>query len=121
MIKVNTSPSEQIVNSSKKEISIVDKEGRTLVLCEPTWFARANFLGAISGDKASNNAYLSVVSPLIYLVSINKQPVIITKQLDIDGYLKQLGNAGFEAIGNAMLEHFSSDSSLDEEKEKIKK
>lgn len=121
MIKVNKTPSDQIVNASKKEVAVIDKEGRTLVLCEPSWFTRAGFLGAISGEKASNNAYLNIVSPLAYLVSIDKQPVVITKQLDIDGYLKQLGNSGFEAIGNAMIDYFSSNSSLDEEKEKIKK
>lgn len=121
MITLNKTPSEQIIDSSKKEVSVVDSKGRTLVLCEPSWFSRANFLGAIDADKSTKTAYLNMVSMLMYVVSIDKRPVVIKKQLDIDGYLKELDNAGFEAIGNTFLEHFSQGSDLDEEKEKIKK
>lgn len=119
-LKVNDTPSEQVVAQARAEVSTEDALGRKITLRKPGVLAQYRLIEAI-GDSASNRVYLAMVMPLNYVASIDGDPVEIpTTKRQIEALIQRLGDEGVDSVIAGVNAHFGIVDPEDEQ-ESLKK
>lgn len=119
-LKVNDTPSAQVVAQAKAEITINDEQGRSIVLRKPPILAQYRIVEAM-GDSAKNQVYMAMVMPIIFVSSIDGDGVELpTTKRQIEALIQRLDEHGISAITKAIEEHFGAQDP-EAEKESLKK
>jgi hypothetical protein len=83
---------------------IVDKQGRTLTIQDPTimWESR---LVRMLGESASNAAYMTAYAlPAVMVVDIDGEPIPFpSNQIQLDSLIQQLGREGMGAVMDHLI------------------
>ena len=79
--------------------SVVDATGRRIVLRKPSILQQFNVLLAVGPDASANQAYMTVVTPILWVREIDgeKIPFPATK-LQLDGIIQRLDEPGVAAV-----------------------
>lgn len=101
-------------------VTITDKRGRVIVLRRPGVLAQYRLIEALGNEAASNQTYVGMVLPLLYVESIDRSPAPTASKRQIEALIERLGDEGIEAVGNGVIEHFGR-RSPDEERAELKK
>jgi hypothetical protein len=97
-------PSAMIVKQPTQQSSVVDSEGRTIVLCAPKPLQRLRFASAM-GEDSANQLWSSMVAPLMYVVSIDGNAVSVPlSKREIEALFQRLDDHGLEAISAGVRE-----------------
>ncbi len=108
-------PAADLVAKAVQEHTVTDNLGRDIVLRKPGVLAQYNIV-KIVGQASSNEVYMAMVMPLIYVASINGEKVPTPKsQLEIDALIQRLDEEGIEAVMKGVEENFTP-----QDKEKTK-
>jgi hypothetical protein len=109
-------PSQQVVAQATNEVSVQDSAGRTIVLRKPNPLTKLRFIDAM-GESSSNKLWAGTVWPLMYVVSIDGQPVPAPAQkAQIEALYQRLDEHGYEAVSTAHEQHFApKDDAVDED------
>jgi hypothetical protein len=98
MADSNSSPSAEIIKAAKAETAITDSTGRVIMLRKPGVLAQYRLIEAI-GASSSNDRYVSMCLPLIYVGSINGDPVMgLSRKSEVEALIQQLGDEGIAAV-----------------------
>jgi hypothetical protein len=117
--------SQEILDEYKKEVVVIDKAGRKIILKKPRLSKVQRFIG-LTGDKVGrelkNILFFVSSAPVPYIYSIDDYiaPPLET-QSEIDELYDILDDYGLEAVQQAYNENFSKIKSEEEMKEDIKK
>lgn len=96
--KITISPSEEIVKAAKAETTVTDALGRTITLKKPGVLAQYRLIEAL-GSSASNDRYVSMVLPLIYVSAIDGDAVLsLTRKSEIEALVQRLAEEGIAAV-----------------------
>jgi hypothetical protein len=112
-------PTIEIIQQSKKEYTVKDSLGRTIVVQRPSWLKQCNFMKAL-GDRNVNDAYMQAISTLMFVKSLNGIPITLNNDLEIDKWLNELDFEGKVAVEKCLVESFKMPSQ-EEAKDEIKK
>lgn len=105
-VKVTLKPSQEIVAQVNAEIVITDSSGRVITMKKPGALAQYRLIEAL-GDTAKNQTYMSMVLPLIYVVSIDDSAVFQpTTKAQVEALIQRLEEAGIEAVMKCVQEKF---------------
>jgi hypothetical protein len=105
-LKVNDTPSEQVVAQAKAEVTITDEQGRSIVLRKPPILAEYRIVEAM-GDSAMNAVYHAMVAPLIFVSSINGDEVELpTTKRQIEALIQRLDHDGIKAVNKSVQENW---------------
>lgn len=114
-VEVSAQPSEQAVKMRVSEATVTDPAGRIIKLKRPGVLAQYRLIEML-GDSASNQAYLSLVAPLAYVVRIDDAPVLIATKKQLEALIQQLDEDGIAAVMAGVKEHFgATDPAADRE------
>jgi hypothetical protein len=106
---------------STQEVVVIDSIGRQITLKKPGLLAQFQIVEAAGPEAAENRVYMSMILPLIYVVSIDGLPVPPPRRKsEIDALIQRLEDHGFLALRNGLEEHFADQSELDDKKAKVK-
>lgn len=112
-------PTEQILKEKNKIITISDSRGRKIKLKKPNILHTFNLVRMVGGDDALNQAYMSMILPLLYITEIDDLPVFLSNKSELDALIQRLDDEGIAAVNNAVIENFIEKPA--DEKEEIKK
>lgn len=113
-------PSDQIIKKAAAEVSVTDERGRVIKLKKPGVLAQYRLV-EILADSARNEVYMGMVLPLIYVVSIDDEPVFQpSRKSEVEALIQQLDEDGIAAIMAGVQENFGR-IDPDKEKEALKK
>lgn len=88
---------------SPQGMEIEDLTGQRIQVRKPSPVAIFNLVAAV-GDRAANQAYMAMVSPLLTVASINGEPVAaITTMQQLETLIERLGHAGVQAVTSVVL------------------
>lgn len=119
-VKVNETPSAQVVAQAKAEVTIKDDQGRTIVLRKPPILTQYRIVEAM-GDSAKNPVYMAMVMPIIFVSSIDGDGVELpTTKRQIEALIQRLDEHGMSAVTKGLEEHFGAQDP-EAEKESLKK
>jgi hypothetical protein len=91
------SPSAQLVKQALKEEVVVDERGRKLTMRKPGVLAQYRLAEAL-GELASNQTYMQMCNPLMYLAAIDGDPVVLpSSKLQVEALIQQLDDDGLAA------------------------
>lgn len=110
------SPSAEIVYDNFKPFTVVDERGRTFTCAKPALLRDLNFI-EMMGDTAKNIVYMSMVSPLKWIQSIDGDPVTFRTRREWDALVKVVDNDGLNALFIAFLQRGIIQLPKDEEGE----
>ena len=96
-MKVEITPSEQLVKAAQSEIVIVDARGRNIRLRKPGVLAQFRLVEAL-GESASNSVYMSMIIPLVYVAEIDGDPVRTGSKREIEALIQRLDEDGVTAV-----------------------
>jgi hypothetical protein len=104
-VKIDSSPSQQLVDKAKAEAEVTDARGRVLVLRKPGVLAQYRLVEML-GESASNQVYMAMVLPLIYVATIDADPVVVQNKRHIDALIQRLDEDGIQCVMEAVQKHF---------------
>lgn len=95
-------PSEAIIKQTGQTVSIEDGEGRTITLRLPKPLQRLRFIDAM-GESSSNTLWAGTVAPLMYVGSIDGDPISVpvTKR-EIEALYQRLDEHGIDAANEGI-------------------
>lgn len=106
-VKLEVKPSDEIVAAAKQEAEIIDARARVIKLKKPGVLAQYRLVETL-GDSASNQVYMGMVLPLIYIASIDGVPTNARNKMQIEALIQQLDEDGIKAVMEGVQEHFGS-------------
>jgi predicted ATPase len=119
-VNMDETPSAQLVAEAKKRATVTDKTGREIVLEKPSVLMQMRFIKAM-GEAASNQAYMSIATPVTCVREIDGLPVSFpTSEREFEALLQRLDEAGMEAVMTGFVENFGA-ANVEEEKIAVKK
>lgn len=104
-VKVDVKPSEDIVKA--QEFDVIDAKARVIKLRRPGSLAQYRLVEAI-GDAASNQTYMGMVLPLIYIASIDGEPVTTRSKAQVEALIQRLDDDGIKAVMEGVQANFGS-------------
>ena len=106
-VKVELTPSADLVNNARAPVTVTDAKGRAIVLRKPGVLAQYRLVETL-GASASNEVYMSMVLPLIYIESIDGDVVSTAKRLQIDALIQRLDEEGIKAVMEGVQANFGA-------------
>jgi hypothetical protein len=106
--EMQESPSAAVMKSANAEHVVFDSRGRAITLKKPGVLAQFKIV-EILGDTASNQTFMGMVFPTLYVAAIDGDPVSRpTKRAELDALIQRLDEEGIEAIMKGVPEHFGA-------------
>lgn len=104
--KVDITPSAELVAKAQAEQQVTDSTGRVISLRKPGILAQYRLVDAM-GASASNQAYMAMVLPLLFVSAINddRVPTPCTKR-EVEALIQRLDEAGIGAVMEGVQQHF---------------
>lgn len=100
-------PSEQVVEEANRIYHVIDAKGRDIGVRKMSMNVRRRVLKTISGEMAGKPQYLGMVMVAACVAEIDGETVHLpTTELQFDALIDKLDDAGFQAIGATIQEHF---------------
>lgn len=105
-LKVTLTPSAEIIAAAVSECTVSDSRGRVIVLKKPGVLAQYRIVEVI-GDSAKNEVYMGMVLPLIYVASIDGDPVFQPgKKSELEALIQRLDDDGINAVMVGVQKNF---------------
>lgn len=110
-------PSDEVIQQAVATMTVADKRGRTFTLKKPGVLAQYRLIEML-GDTASNQTFVNMVLPLLFVEAIDGEPVHrITKRSELDALIQRLDEDGIEAVMTGVADNFGKpDPEADREK-----
>jgi hypothetical protein len=122
--KVELNPSEQVVKAPAdvgNVNQVKDLNGRIIEVYEPDLLAQFRMTEA-AGKSSSNEGYMNMIRPLLYLKSIDGDLVVPPNtKAEIEALIKRLGSDGYNALAECLVKKYSNESDGLDSVEKLKK
>lgn len=107
-VTVNPTPSDEAVAKATAAVSVTDAGGRTIVLKKPGVLAQYRLV-EMMGDSAKNDVYMNMVLPLIFVTSIDGDPVAMpSTKRELEALIQRLDEDGIAAVVAGVQEHFGA-------------
>ena len=120
MIPAIQTPTQEAVAAAQKTVTVKDDRGRAIVLRKPQVLAQYRLVLALE-ERAKNEVYMGMVLPLIFVGSIDGDPVSPPlRQSDVDALIQRLDEDGINAVMQGVQEHFGQGATDPATKESIK-
>jgi hypothetical protein len=94
------SPSAEMVRKALQEQVITDERGRQLTVRRPGVLAQFRLVEAVGPEAASNQTYMQMINPLLYLGKIDGEDVLppMSKR-EVEVLIQRLDEEGLAALG----------------------
>jgi hypothetical protein len=119
-VTMNETPTEQVLAKALETVSVPDSRGRMITLRKPGILAQYRLV-EVAGDSASNETYMRMILPLIYVTEIDGDPItqpVNKKQLE--ALIQRLDEHGIEAVNIGAVKNWGAPNP-DADKAEIKK
>jgi hypothetical protein len=114
-----STPSGDLVKEAARVITIETPNGLSVTLRKPGVLSQFR-LAKILGEAARNQVYFGMVTPIIFVTSINGAAVNFpNSEREIEATIQRLDEDGVVAVMNAVSEHFGAETA-DAQKEAVK-
>jgi hypothetical protein len=118
MVK-NATPTDELLNKTLQEVSVVDARGRVIKLKKPNILAQYDLIELL-GESAKNEIYRAMVLPAIYVTAIDNHAVYPpTTKLELRAIIQRLDEDGLRAVSDGVNENFADKE--EDVKESLKK
>lgn len=104
-VKIGATPSEQAVKLRTSEATVTLPDGKVVKLKRPGALAQYRLIEML-GPSASNETYVGMVQPLIYIESIDGERVHASTKPQIEALINRLEEDGINALMEALKQHF---------------
>lgn len=92
------SPSAELIRKAMQDEVITDERGRALKMRKPSVLAQYRLIEAL-GELASNQTYMQMVNPLLYLGEIDGAQVFLPKnKKEVEALIQRLDDEGLAAV-----------------------
>jgi hypothetical protein len=98
--------SDQVTAAARAEFVVTDSKGRGITLKKPNLLAQFNLVKAL-GDTAKNSAYMSMISPLTYVIAIDGEATLLPQTpRELDALIQRLDEHGYIAVIEGITANF---------------
>jgi hypothetical protein len=119
--KVTLNPSEEVIKVANAETTCTDARGRLITIAEPNFLAQFRLTEAV-GASSSNEAYMNMVRPLLYVKSIDGERVSpMSSKREVEALIQKLGADGYSALAESLVNQFASNDAEASQDEQLKK
>lgn len=108
-------PSEEVIIQAAAEVKVQDARGRVLALRKPNVLAQFRLVKML-GETARNSTYMTLVTPLTYLIAIDGDQVSPpSSERELEALIQRLDDDGVMAVLDGVQKHFGGGIKADEE------
>jgi hypothetical protein len=102
----SVTPTQAVIAKNQETFTVEYGGCHKLEVCRPNIIARHYFF-TYFGENANNQIFMNIMTPLLYVKSIDGVPVDpITCESDAKALLQQLGDDGKDALDKCFLENY---------------
>lgn len=102
-------PSEQVVAEAKREVVVKDARGREIGLRKPGVLAQYRLPKVLGPELSENATYMKMVLPLLFVVSLEGQPVAFPQtDREIEALIQRLDEDGIVAVLHGVEANFGA-------------
>lgn len=106
-VTAEKTPSEQVVAKAAESFTVTDARGRVIVVKKPGVLAQYRLIETL-GASASNETYVAMVLPLIYVAAIDGDTVLpLGRKSEIDALIQRLDEEGLSAVMQCVSDNFA--------------
>src|SRR5438045_4028165 len=92
------SPSAELLKEAMKSEMITDGRGRRILMRKPGVLAQYRIVEAVGPELASNQTYMAMVNPLLWVGEIDGDPVSVPRsKREVEALIQRLDEDGLEA------------------------
>lgn len=100
------SPSQQAVAKAAAEVTVTDATGRKITLRKPGVLAQYRLIEML-GDTAKNGVYVRMALPMMYVATIDGDPVAQpARKSELEALIQRLEEPGVACVMEGVAEHF---------------
>jgi hypothetical protein len=108
MTKVTMNPAQQATAKAAEAFEVKDEKGRTITLKKPGVLAQFRLVELL-GATASNDVYMGMVLPMIYVAAIDGDPVPAPlRKSEVEALIQRLDEEGVAAVAKGVAHHFGA-------------
>lgn len=119
-VKLDVTPSAEVVAQARQDVIVTDPRGRAIKLRKPGVLSQYRFVKMVGGEAATNPVYMGMVLPLLYVESIDADPVIIGSERALDALITRLDEDGIAFVQQKVSENFGGEKASEEKKDDAK-
>ena len=98
--------SEQLIAGATEEAQVTDARGRVIKLRKPGVLAQFRIVETL-GATASNETYMRMVLPLLYVGAIDgDDDISMTKKSEVEALIQRLDEDGLSAVVRGVAKHY---------------
>lgn len=110
-VTIKHNASERMSSEANQTVTVKDARGRSIALRKPKFFEQFDFIRALGSD-AENSTYRTMVSPLLYVDSIDGAIAPTpTNSAQIKALLQRLDEDGYTAVVVGIQANFNDQPS----------
>lgn len=101
-------PSAELIADGKKQVRLSpDPRGRVITLAKPGVLAQFRLV-KMMGAAASNQAYMSMILPILFVTGIDGDPVHApTSEREIEALIQRLDEDGVSHVAVGVMKHYN--------------
>ena len=108
MTTITIKPSDEVIQQAIKPIVVTDSSGRNITLQKPGVLAQYRLIEML-GDSSTNQTFMGMVLPLIYVTAIDDEPLPrFTKRSEMDALIQRLDEHGINAVMEGVAKNFGA-------------
>ena len=96
----------ELIRDAKAPFTITDSKGRSIVLRKPGVLAQYRMVEMLGDKAASNQAYMNMILPLMYVESIDGNPAAVGNKIQLEALITILDEDGIADVMQAINERF---------------
>lgn len=113
-VTINDKPVAAEAAKANAETIVTDARGRRITIGEPDFLAQFRLTEAV-GSSASNEQYMNMVRPLLYVKEIDGDHIFSpSTKPQVEALIQRLGAEGYSALGEALVEKYVGDDNTPE-------
>ena len=99
-------PSDTLQAAARQEATVTDTLGRSIKLTKPSVLAQFHLIEAL-GNTASNQTYMAMVLPMLFVASIDGTPVVRPgTKAEVETLIQRLDEEGLTAVMKGVSANF---------------
>lgn len=121
-VEINTeAPAEATKVATPAQKTVTDTRGRVITIAEPDFLAQFRLTEAVGGS-ATNEAYMNMVRPLLYVKAIDGDHVFApNSKREVEALIQRLGADGYNALAKGLMEDVEVEEVQPSQAERLKK
>jgi len=106
-VKMNPTPSEQLISHANEEVEVTSPRGRRILLRQPGPLAQFDLIEALGSETAQNSVFMHMAFPLLFIGKLDGEMMSrVRTRLQFDALVTKVG-ADWDFVAEEVMRQYN--------------